>query len=595
MTDKPWLKRYGPSVPHEVTPPTLTIGELFDRTVQRYPSRAATVFTAQALGRLFSTSLTYAELDAITDRFAVALQQRGIAKGDRVAFFMPNCPQFIIGYLAAHKVGAIAVPVNPLYSAREAAYQLNDCGAKALVVLSRFYPLIHRIQKETALEHVFVTNIKEHFPLALRALFTLTQEKKEGHRVEIDRAAGAEWLKDAIAAVPSGQKPVRPAVSLDEVAVLLYSGGTTGISKGATLTHRNLVINADQNRLWAIVGEGCETSLVALPLFHAFGLTCCLNLSLMSGSTMVLIPNPRDVLNIILAIDRFKATLFPAVPTLMVAISAHPKVTRYDLRSVRVCPCAGAPVAGQVHRDFLEKTGINGYEGYGLTEASPVVIGNPPHAENRIGTIGIPYPSTDARIVSVETGEPITGFIAEEGQDKDWTPTGELEVTGPQLMQGYWQKPPEDSPIRDGWLQTGDIAQMHRDGYFRIVDRKKDMIIRGGMNVYPADIEAVLYTHPKIHEALVIGVPDQTRGELVKAFVTIKKGQTATPEELRAFCKENLAKYKVPSFIEIRESLPRSAVGKLLRRALREEVQEEARVRSAAASGEGEGVSAAAS
>lgn len=568
MTDKPWLKHYGPGIPHEVTAPQLTLDAIFEQTARRYPARAATVFTAQALGRLFSKSMTYAELDEQSDRLAVAFQRRGIARGDRIALFMPNCPQFIVGYLAALKVGAIAVPVNPLYSAREAAYQLKDCGAKALVVLSRFYPLIHRIQGETALEHVFVTNVKEHFPLALRALFTLAQEKREGHRVAIDARAGAEWLTEVMAAIPRGEKPVRPATALDDVAVLLYSGGTTGISKGAVLTHRNLVTNAEQNRLWAVVGDGCEVSLVALPLFHAFGLTCCLNLSLLTGATMVLIPNPRDVLNIILAIDRFKATLFPAVPTLMVSLSAHPKVTRYNLKSVRVCPCAGAPVAGQVHRDFLKKTGINGYEGYGLTEASPVVIGNPPHAENRIGTIGIPYPSTDARIVSLETGEVIEGF-ADGGQ---WTAAGELEVCGPQLMQGYWQKPSEDSPIRNGWLQTGDIAQMHRDGYFRIVDRKKDMIIRGGMNIYPADIESVLYSHPKVHEALVIGVPDQARGELVKAFVTIKHGQVATPEELRAYCKENLAKYKVPSFIEIRDSLPRSAVGKLLRRALREEV-----------------------
>ncbi|MDR0966398.1 MAG: long-chain fatty acid--CoA ligase [Myxococcales bacterium] len=568
MTDKPWLKHYGPGIPHEVNPPQFTLDALFDQTVQRFPNRTAMALSVRAAGRLFTSQITFAELDALSDRFAVVLQQRGIAKGDRVALFMPNCPQFVIGYLGALKAGAIAVPVNPLYSAREAAYQLKDCGAKALLVLSRFYPLIHRIQAQTELEHVFVTNIKEHFPFTLRTLFTLTKEKKEGHRAVIDREMGAEWLTEALSAVPSGQKPVRHSIALDDLAVLLYSGGTTGISKGAMLTHRNLVTNAEQNRLWAITGDGCEVNLAALPLFHAFGLTCCLNLSLMTGSTLVLIPDPRDVLNVMMVIDRFKVTLFPAVPTLMVAISSHPRVSRYNLKSVRVCPCAGAAVAAQVHRDFLDKTGINGFEGYGLTECSPVIIGNPPHAENRIGTIGMPYPSSDARIVSLETGEVIDAFAESE----EWTASGELEVTGPQLMQGYWNKPPEDSPIKDGWLQTGDIAQMHRDGYFRIVDRKKDMIIRGGMNIYPADIESVLYSHPKIHEALVIGVPDQARGELVKAFVTIKKGQMATSEEIRAYCKENLAKYKVPSFIEIRESLPRSAVGKLLRRALREEV-----------------------
>ncbi len=568
MTAKPWLKFYGPKCPHEITPPEMTMDQVFAETVRKWPKRDAIVFTSQALGHLFAKKMTYAELDAMSDRLAVALSRRGVTKGDRVALFMPNCPQFIVGYLAALKLGAVAAPVNPLYSAREATYQLNDCDAKVVIVLSRFYPLIHRIQKDTPLKHIIVTNVKEFFPWTLKTLFTLSgKEKSEGHKVAIDRSASAEWFQDVLREVPADAKPEKPDTTPDDLGVLLYSGGTTGISKGAMLTHRNLVTNADQNRAWALVDYGCETSMVALPLFHAFGISCCLNLSLLTGSTMVLVPNPRDILNVILAIEEFKTTTFPSVPTLLVAIAAHPDVTKHNLKSVRVCPCGGAALAGQVHKDILEKTGINAYEGYGLTEMSSVTIGNPPHAENRVGTIGMPYPSTDARIVSLATGQVIEGFP----QGEDWSEAGELEVQGPQLMKGYWKRSESESPVKNGWLQTGDIAQMHRDGYFRIVDRKKDMIIRGGMNIYPTEIESVLYAHPKVSEALVFGVPDDTRGELVKACVTLKAGMEATSEELRAYCKENLAKYKVPAFIEIRDSLPKSAIGKLLRRKLREE------------------------
>lgn len=573
MTAKPWLNFYGPRCPHEITPPEKTMNQVFADTVAKWPQRDAIVFTSQAAGHLFYSKMTYAQLDAMSDRLALALAKRGVSKGDRVALFTPNCPQFIVGYLAAHKLGAVAVPVNPLYSAREAAYQLNDCGAQVVIVLSRFYPLIRRIQRDTPLKHVLVSNVKEFFPFSLRTLYTLSgKEKSSGDKVDIDRSAGAEWFQDVLKEIPAGEKPSTPDTTPDDLGVLLYSGGTTGISKGAMLTHRNLVTNADQNRAWALVDYGCETSMVALPLFHAFGISCCLNLSLLTGSTMVLVPNPRDILNLMMAIQKFKTTTFPTVPTLMVAIAAHPQVKKYDLTSVRVCPCGGAALAGKIHQDILEKTGINAYEGYGLTEMSSVTIGNPPHAENRVGTIGMPYPSVDARIVSLTTGNVIDTFP--EGED--WCEAGELEVKGPQMMKGYWQKSEAESPVKDGWLQTGDIAQMHRDGYFRIVDRKKDMIIRGGMNIYPTEIETVLYSHPKVSEAVVFGVPDDTRGELVKACVTIKSGMEATTEELRAYCKENLAKYKVPAFIEIRDTLPKSAIGKLLRRTLRDEAKDAA-------------------
>jgi long-chain acyl-CoA synthetase len=553
-------------VPPQVEHRPATLCELFAGTVERYPDRAATRFSVAAAGRLFTSSMTYRQLGERVDAFAASLQRLGVAKGDRVALFMPNCPQFVIAYLGALRAGAIAVPFNPLYSARETEYQLKDSGAKVVVVLSRFYPLIHQVQERTSVEKVVVANVKQHFPLPLRLLFTLAKEKKEGHRVQIDRAAGACWFEELL--VPGTPAPVE--LTEDDTAVLLYSGGTTGISKGAELTHRNLVFNAEQNRAWASLQDGQETTLAVLPLFHAFGLTCSLNLGMMTGATLLLIPDPRDLTSQLMAADRFRATVFPVVPTMLVAISGFPNIGRYDLRSIRVSPCAGAPLAAPVQRAFHEKTGVLVFEGYGLTEASPVALGNPPHGENRIGTIGLPYPDTEARVVDAETGLRELPFEP----DGEWTEPGEIVIRGPQVMKGYWRRPDETAQmLRDGWLFTGDIGQMHRDGYFRIVDRKKDLIIRGGMNVFPAEVEAVLYEHPKVKEVLVIGVPDAARGELVKAFAVLKPGESATEEEILAHCRQNLARYKVPSAVEFRAELPRSAVGKLLRRVLRDEVR----------------------
>ena len=309
--------------------------------------------------------------------------------------------------------------------------------------------------------------------------------------------------------------------------------------------------------------------MAAVPLFHAFGLTCCLNLGMMAASTLVLVPNPTDTRGLVQTVHRHRPTVFPVVPTFLVAITNLPDLDSYDLRSVRVCPCAGNPLAPAVQRTFIERTGVRPVEGYGLTEASPVVMGNPPFGDDRHGTVGLPYPDTLGRIVDLETGQRPELVDDETG----WTRPGELVVRGPQVMKGYWGRPEDTAEqLCDGWLHTGDIAQMHRDGYFRIVDRKKDMIIRSGMNIYPAEIEAILLEHPGILEALVIGIPDETRGELVKAFVVPRPGAQLQQDEVLAFCRENLARFKVPSAVEIRTQLPKSAVGKPLRRALREEV-----------------------
>ncbi len=558
---KPWLSHYPNNVPHSVVHHPLTLGELLPAATQRYPDKQALVLAVAAAGRLFTTSMTYAELEVHVARFAGALASLGVSKGDRIALYLPNCPQFLIGYLAAARLGAISVPFNPLYSAREASLQLRDCGAKVALVLSQFYPLIQEARIGSALTHVIVSHLKEYFPAPLWLLYTLKQERK------LPRAPlgkGDLRFRDLLKPAPI---PPIPRVSEDDTAVLLYTGGTTGVSKGVELTHKNLVVNAEQNRAWADLGDGCETALAALPMFHAFGLTCSVNVGLLTGATLVLVPNPRDIGGLVRTIEELRPTVFPVVPTLLVAISNYADGYKHDLSSVRVCPCAGSPLAPAVQNTFIERTGIRVVEGYGLTEAAPVVMGNPPFGDDRHQTIGIPYPDTEARIVDLDTG------LRDMPFEGDWTVPGEIVVRGPQVMKGYWNNPQESAAqLRHGWLHTGDIGQMHKDGYFRVVDRAKDMIIRSGMKVYPAEIETVLMEHPSVQLALVIGVPDASRGELVKAFVVLKPGAAADVEALLSYCRQNLAKYKVPSAIEFRRELKLSAVGKPLRRALREEL-----------------------
>ena len=556
----PWLAHYSPGVPAFVDHAPRCLHELLADVVRRHPEREALVFAVPALGRLFTSSVTFRRLGFLVERFAASLQRLGVREGDRVAISLPNCPQFVIALLGAARAGAIAVPFNPLYSAREVGYQLLDSGATTMVVLDRFLPLVRTTRHGTRLERVIVTSIKEHFPLPLRLFYTLAREIREQ-----PPRAGAGELRFRDLLGPGGP-PAPIAITEEATAVLLYTGGTTGVSKGVELTHRNLVVNAEQNRAWAGVGDGVDRTLVALPLFHAFGLTCGLNLGLLAGATQILAPNPRDTRGLVATIHRLRPTIFPVVPTLLVGIASLPDLARFDLSSIRVCPCAGSPLAPAVQRAFTERTGVKVSEGYGLTEAGPVTHGNPPFGEIRPGTVGLPYPGTLARIVDLETGSSELFF------DGEWSRPGELLVSGPQVMKGYWNRLEETAlQVRDGWLHTGDIAQMHRDGYFRIVDRLKDMIIRGGLNIYPAEVEAVIAEHPEVLEALVVGIPDPSLGELVKAFVVPRPGASLTAERLLAFCRENLAKYKVPTAVEFRAELVRSAVGKPLRRALREE------------------------
>lgn len=559
--ERPWLKFYDKGVRPHLEYPPVPMHYFLEQSVAKYPNNPVTIF---GNGSKLDAIMTYRQLDEQVNRLANALAQMGVKKGDRVALYLPNCPQFVISYYATLKLGAIVAPNNPLYVARELEFQVNDSGAETIICLSRFYPNVQKIRANTKLRNVIVTNIKEYFSPLLKLLFTVAKEKKEGHHVTLD--PGDHWFQDVLAR----GAPTRPNVEVrpEDTAVLLYTGGTTGVPKAAEITHRNIVANTIQCREWLPgLQEGKEVTLTALPLYHSYAMTTCMNFAIYTGGAMVLIPNPRELVSVLKAIDLHKPTLFPGVPTLYNAINNFPDLAKYNVKSIKVCISGAAGLPVEVQKKFQELTGARLVEGYGLSEASPVVTANPVYGDNRIGTIGIPWPDTDVKIMDLETGT----------KEMPTGEPGELVARGPQVMKGYWNRPDETAKtLRDGWLYTGDIAKMDADGYIQIVDRKKDMIIVSGFNVYPRDVEEVLYQHPKVLEAVVAGIPDPKSGERVKAYIVLKPGQTATVEEIMAYCRENLTGYKRPAEIEFRDSLPKTTVGKILRRQLVEEEKRKA-------------------
>jgi long-chain acyl-CoA synthetase len=570
-TRRPWLKRYDEGVPQNLDYPPVPLHRLVEDAAREYPDHVALM--------LKGGKVTYRELDEQSDQFAAALAKMGVKKGDRVALLMANCPQFVISFFGVLKAGAVVVACNPLYTAPELAHQISDCGAETIVVMSALYPLIKKIQPETPLKNVIATNIKEYFPPFLKLLFTLLMEKKQGHRVQL--AAGDLWFQDVL---NSHAATDRPQVEIDpatDVAIFQYTGGTTGVSKGAMATHRNLIANALQIKSWLPDTKPAgEIVLVALPLFHVYGLVAAMAFGLAAAATLVLIPNPRDLDDVLDTINKLRPSIFPGVPTMYNAVNHHPRVIegKVDIKSIRACISGSAPLLRETQTRFEELTGGNLREGFGLSEAPTATHCNPMFGENREGSIGFPLPDVDAAVVDLDTG---TQFL-------DIGEEGELVLRGPQVFRGYWQMPTETAnalrEMPDGkvWLFTGDIAKMDEDGYFYIVDRKKDMMICGGYNVYPREVEEVLKEHPKILEVAVAGIPDPHRGETVKAWIVLKPDETATAQEIIDWSKERLARYKYPRYIEFRDELPKTFVGKTLRRML---VAEE-RARAAAASPE---------
>lgn len=559
--DRPWLKAYEKGVRAHLDYPAVPMYKFLDDAVAKYPDNPATIF---GNGSKLDATLTYRQLNDCVNRLANALTAMGVKKGDRVALYLPNCPQYVMGYYAILRIGAVVAPNNPLYVPRELEFQVNDSGAETIICLSRFYPNVQKIRANTKLKNVIVANIKEYFSPILKLLFTVAKEKKEGHHVTLD--AGDKWFQDVVASAPATKPNVD--VKPEDTAVLLYTGGTTGVPKAAEITHKNLVANTLQCKEWVTsLQEGKEVTLTALPLYHSYAMTTCMNMSVYNAGAMVLIPNPRELESVLKAIDLHKPTLFPGVPTMYTAINNFPHLAKFDLKSVRVCISGAAGLPVEVQTKFQNLTGARLVEGYGLSESTPVLTANPVYGENRIGTIGVPWPDTDVKIMDIDTGT----------KEMPIGESGELVAKGPQVMKGYWNRPDETAKtLRDGWLYTGDVATMSKDGYFQIVDRKKDMIIVGGFNVYPREVEEVLFTHPKILEAAVAGVPDPKAGERVKAYVVLKPGQTATVEEIAEFCKERLTGYKRPAAIEFRDSLPKTMIGKILRRQLVEEEKKKA-------------------
>jgi long-chain acyl-CoA synthetase len=550
--EKPWFQHYPEPTPRQLTYPDQPLPHFLERAAREFPNQEAISF----LGK----RLTYQQLLQDVYRAANALEERGVKKGERVAIMLANSPQAVIAYYAVLFLGGIVVQTNPMYKERELEHQLTDSEAETIICLDLVYRQVAKVRGKTALKRIIVTSIKDYLPFPKNWLYPL-KLKKDGIQVEVpygtdDVYAFSDLLKKAL------PKPIECRVeSMEEIALLQYTGGTTGLAKGAMLTHRNIVVNVVQCDAWMHKGErGKEKVLGIVPFFHVYGMTVVMNYAVYLAATMVLLPrfNVDDTLK---TIQSERPTLFPGAPTMYVALINHPDIKKYDLSSIQACLSGSAPLPLVVQETFEKLTGGRLVEGYGLTETSPVTHANPIWEKRKNGSIGLPWPDTDCRVVDLETGEEL-----EPGG------VGVLEVKGPQVMKGYWKREEETAKsLRDGWFNTGDIGTMDDEGYFYIMDRQKDLIIAGGFNIYPREVEEVLYDHPAIQEAAVIGVPDPYRGETVKAFIVPKKGEQPTEEELNAYCRDRLASYKVPRLYEFREELPKTTVGKVLRRVLMEE------------------------
>lgn len=564
---KPWLAHYEKAVPASLSYHDITLHDLFAQTVKKHPNHLATRFVLRYLlgGRLTAGgTLTYSQLNDLVERFATALAALGVKKGDRVAIMLPNSPHFLIAFFAAARIGAIAVNTNPTYTARELKAQLDDSGAETIVLLNLFYDRMKEIAGQTKVRNTIVAFVDDTLGFPFKQLVR-SRQKKESDWMDVVAGAGVHLFGELLKHAPNA-----PAVQVspDDIALFQYTGGTTGIPKAAMLTHRNLVVNAMQVSRWLASGiEAGEKVMGAIPFFHVYGMTVCMLYSVTMAAELVIVPNPRPIENVMRVIAKERCTVYPGVPAMYIGIINHPNVGQYDLTCIKACISGSSALPLEVQQRFNAITGGRLVEGYGLTEASPVTHCNPVDGENRVGSIGLPFPDTDVKLIDLSAGEDLP-------MDGDSEHVGELCVRGPQVMKGYWQQPEETAKTIDdaGWLHTGDVARMDANGYFYIVDRKKDMINVSGMKVLPRDVEEVLFMHPAVQEASVIGVPHPMRGDdTLTAFVVLKAGQQVSADDLKAYCRKNLAPYKVPRVIEFRNELPKTQVGKVLRRVLMEE------------------------
>jgi long-chain acyl-CoA synthetase len=573
MTDeRPWHETYPPDVPASLAPyPRESVFALLQNAAAGFPDRPALAF--------FGRHLSYGWLLKEVERFSAVLAGLGVQKGDRVGLLLPNCPEYVIAWYACMRIGAIAVGNNPLYTERELEHQIKDSGARLMVVLDQVYARFGRIRDAAGVREVIAVRLNRYMPAPIKWLaplrFRSDAKKHETPLPFIPTDHTVRWWSDVMKAAG----PVPPVAPVEdpetECAALIYTGGTTGLSKGAMLSHMNLVANARQATAWfPVVRQGEDGILASLPFFHSFG-TLAMNFSMTKAAKLVLIPR-FEIDMVLKALSKEKPSLFPGVPRMYIALNEDPRTPTHDLKSLKACISGAAPLPMAVAKRFEAITdGAKVVEGYGLTECSPVTHANPLMGERREGSIGMPLPDTDVKLTDLDEPD----RIVPQGE------RGEMCIKGPQVMLGYWHRPDESAMvIRDGWLHTGDVAVMSADGYFTIVDRIKDMIIVSGFNVYPTEVEAVLYHHPKILKCAVAGVPDATTGERVKAYIVLREGESATAEEITAWCRDpeqGLTGYRVPKDIEFRDSLPETLIGKVLRRAL----QDEERHRAAAAAG----------
>jgi len=548
--EKPWLANYENGVPSEIAYKERTLPEFLERSAERFPNNTALIFQGY--------KVTYKELNEMVNAFAACLRDLGIKKGDSVAILLPNLIPCVVAYYAVMKIGAITVMNNPLYSDRELLHQFNDSEAKVLITLDLLGNRMIDLRAKTNIKQIIYTSIGDYLPFPKNLLFKLFGKRKR-LAASVKPAKDVYRWKTMLAKYKGSD--CQSACKSDDVAMYQYTGGTTGVSKGVILTHEILSRHVQQVGAWfPTFNEGKEIMLGALPFFHVFGLTTVMNLSIYKGWGDILVPKPQAD-ELLQAISKYKPTLAPMVPTMYIGILNHPKIAKANLTSIKGCFSGSAPLPVEVIKAFEEKTGAIIVEGYGLTETSPIVSVNPFNGKRKPGSIGVPISDTECRIVSLEDGK----------KDVPVGETGEIVVRGPQVMAEYKNMPEETSKVltENGWLYTGDIAYMDEEGYFYIVDRKKDLIISGGFNVYPRDIEEVYYEHPKVKEACAIGIPHTHRGEAVKLFIVLKKGDSATKEEMLKYCQDKLAKYKWPLEIEFREDLPKTNIGKILKKELR--------------------------
>ncbi len=542
--DRPWLRHYDAAVPHHLDYPSIPLYRLLDDSAARQPDHPCTNF--------FGKRMSYRAVKEASDRLAASLQAMGVQPGDRAALLLPNSPQFVIAYYAILKAGAVVVPLNPLYTEHELAFHLGDSGAQTAITIPKFLDKVTGLVGKTPLQRVIYTRVADYLPLPLN-LGSRLQER--GQMRAVDRQSVVHFASLLQDAPPAGWQPA--PVDPHSLAVLIYSGGTTGVAKGIMLSHYALAANAHQLRAWVSL-DARGRILAVLPLFHGFGMSVTMNAPLLAGGEIITLPRFQAE-NVLKAIQEWKPTFFVGVPAMFGAFSSVPTLDKYNLRSVKGIFVGAAPLTAAVKEEFERRSGARLIEGYGLTEAVTAIMANPYQGQHKVGSIGLPFPDVDMKIVALDgSGDLPPGE------------TGEIVLRSPTLMLGYYNQPAATAEaVRDGWLYTGDVGHMDADGYFTITDRKKELIIVGGFNVFPREVDEVLAQHPAVLEAAVIGVPDERLGERVKACVVLREGETATAEEIIAFCRERLVAYKAPAEVEFRSSLPKSMIGKVLRRELR--------------------------